>query len=42
MHEEAPFYLIAHSVTFQPIRKEVKGFVMTPISGIQWNKVDLD
>ena len=42
MHDEAPFFLIAHSVTFEPIRKEVTGFVMTPISGIQWNNVDLN
>ncbi len=42
MHAEAPFDLIAHSVTFEPIRKEVTGFVMTPISGIQWNNVDLN
>ncbi len=42
MHEEAPFFLIAHSVTFQPTRKEVTGFVMTPIAGIQWNDVDLN
>ncbi len=41
MHEEAPFFLIAHSVTFQPIRKEVTGFVMSPIGAQSWNTVDL-
>ena len=41
MHEEAPFFLIAHSVTFQPMRKEVTGFVMSPIGSQSWNTVDL-
>ena len=41
MHDEAPFFLIAHSVTFQPMRKEVTGYVMTPISSSSWNTVDL-
>ncbi len=41
MHEEAPFFLIAHSVTFQPMRKEVTGFVMSPIGAQSWNNVDL-
>ncbi len=42
MHDEAPFFFIAHSVTFQPIRKEVTGFVMSPIGSQSWNKVDLN
>ena len=42
MHEEAPFFLIAHSVTFQPIRKEVTGFVMSPIGSQSWINVDLN
>jgi dipeptide transport system substrate-binding protein len=41
MHEEAPFFLIAHSVTFQPMRKEVTGYVMSPIASQSWNTVDL-
>ena len=41
MHEEAPFFLIAHSVTFQPMRKEVTGFVMSPIGAQDWDAVDL-
>ena len=28
MHDEAPFFLIAHSVTFQPIRKDVVNYKM--------------
>ena len=31
MHEEAPFFLIAHSVVFLPMRKEVTGFRMSPV-----------
>ena len=42
MHEEAPFFFIAHSVTFQPIRKEVTGYVMSPIGSQSWNTVDLN
>ena len=41
MHQEAPFFLIAHSVTFQPMRKEVTGFVMSPIGAQSFNTVDL-
>ena len=41
MHEEAPFFFIAHSVTFQPMRKEVTGFVMSPVGSQSWNNVDL-
>ena len=42
MHEDAPFFLIAHSVTFQPLRKEVTGYVMSPIGAQSWNTVDLN
>ncbi len=41
MHEEAPFFLIAHSVTFQPMRKEVTGYVMSPVASQSWATVDL-
>ena len=41
MHDEAPFFLIAHSVTFQPMRKDVTGFIMSPIGAQSWNTVDL-
>ena len=30
MHEEAPFFLIAHSVVFMPMRKNVVGYKMSP------------
>ena len=41
MHEEAPFYLIAHSVVFMPMRKEVVGYKMSPFGRHQFNEVEL-
>lgn len=41
MHEDAPFFFIAHSVAFQPIRKEVTGYVMSPLGGHIFDQVDL-
>ena len=31
MHEQAPFVLIAHSVVFEPMRRTVGGFKMSPV-----------
>ena len=41
MHDQAPYFLIAHSVGFQPIRNEVTGYVMSPLGGHLFNDVDL-
>ena len=41
MHEEAPFYLIAHSVVFLPMRKNVVNFKMSPFGRMQFDAVDL-
>ena len=41
MHEEAPFVLIAHSVVFLPMRKNVVNFKMSPFGRIQFDDVDL-
>jgi dipeptide transport system substrate-binding protein len=41
MHEEAPFYLIAHSVVFMPMRKEVLGYKMSPFGRHQFDEVEL-
>ena len=30
MHREAPFYLIAHSIVYLPMRKNVTGYTMSP------------
>jgi dipeptide transport system substrate-binding protein len=39
--EEAPWATIAHSVTFQPVRKEVKNFRIDPFGGNIFYGVDL-
>jgi dipeptide transport system substrate-binding protein len=41
MHDEAPFYLIAHSVVFMPMRKEVEGYKMSPFGRHQFDQVSL-
>ena len=41
MHQEAPFFLIAHSVVFMPMRKEVTGYKMSPFGRHQFDQVDL-
>ena len=42
MHEEAPFFFIAHSVTFQPMRKEVTGYYMNPVGGRAFADADIE
>ena len=42
MHEDAPFFLIAHSVAFQPLRKNVVGYVMSPLGQHVFDQVDLN
>jgi dipeptide transport system substrate-binding protein len=41
MHEEAPFYLIAHSVVFMPMRKTVLNYKMSAFGGHNFDAVDL-
>ena len=41
MHEDAPYFLIAHSVVFLPMRKNVDGYVMDPLGGHHFESVDL-
>jgi len=41
MHDDAPFFLIAHSITFQPLRKNVEGYLMSPLGGHIFDQVDL-
>ena len=41
MHEEAPFFLIAHSVVFLPVRKDVTGVVMNPVGGLKMELIDV-
>jgi dipeptide transport system substrate-binding protein len=39
--EEAPWFTIAHSVQFTPVRKEVVGFMMSPLGGHDFYGVDI-
>jgi dipeptide transport system substrate-binding protein len=40
-HEEAPVFTIAHSVVYEPIRKEVVGYKVSPLGRHDFAKVDL-
>lgn len=40
--EEAPWFTIAHSVVFKPVRKEVVDFRIDPFGGHVFNGVDLE
>ncbi|MDN3650766.1 ABC transporter substrate-binding protein [Reinekea marina] len=39
--EEAPWITLAHSVVFEPVRKEVTGYKMSPFGGHDFYPVDL-
>jgi dipeptide transport system substrate-binding protein len=41
MHADAPYYLIAHSVVFLPMRKNVVGYKMSPLGRHAFDEVDL-
>jgi dipeptide transport system substrate-binding protein len=41
MHDQAPYFLIAHSVVYLPMRKNVVGYKMSPFGGHQFDEVDL-
>jgi dipeptide transport system substrate-binding protein len=40
-HEEAPWIAIAHSVRFDPVRKEVIGYKMDATAHHYFDKVDM-
>jgi dipeptide transport system substrate-binding protein len=40
-HEEAPNFLIAHSVVYEPIRKNVTGYKLSPLGRHEFFGVDL-
>lgn len=42
MHDEAPALIIAHSTVFEPVRKEVKGYVVDPLGKHHFDNVSLD
>jgi len=41
MHEDAPYFLIAHSVVFMPMRANVTGYKMSPFGAHDFTNVDL-
>ena len=41
MHEQLPFYMIAHSIAFQPMRNNVEGYVMSPLGRHDFDEVGL-
>ncbi|EUC97555.1 dipeptide ABC transporter periplasmic-binding protein DppA [Providencia alcalifaciens] len=42
MNEQAPALIIAHSTVFEPVRKEVKGYVVDPLGKHHFENVDID
>ncbi|MCX8713029.1 ABC transporter substrate-binding protein [Gilliamella sp. B3464] len=42
MHDQAPALMIAHSMVYMPIRKEVKGYIMDPLALHNFNQVALE
>ncbi|GAA0775440.1 ABC transporter substrate-binding protein [Castellaniella ginsengisoli] len=42
MHEQAPAIMIAHSTVFEPLRKEVKGYTVSPVGRHIFDHVSLD
>ena len=41
LKQEAPWYTVAHSVQFRPVRKEVKNFKIHPLGSHIFKYVDL-
>ena len=41
MHDQAPFFFIAHSVVYLPMAKNVTGFKMSPLGDHRFDEVDL-
>lgn len=42
MHDQAPALIIAHSTVYEPVRKEVKGYVVDPLGKHHFDQVSLD
>ncbi|GAA3910019.1 ABC transporter substrate-binding protein [Gibbsiella dentisursi] len=42
MHDQAPALLVAHSTVYEPVRKEVKGYVVDPLGKHHFENVSLD
>jgi len=42
MHDQAPALIVAHSTVYEPVRKEVKGYVVDPLGKHHFENVSLD
>jgi len=42
MHDQAPALIVAHSTVYEPVRKEVKGYVVDPLGKHHFDNVSLD
>ena len=38
MHDQAPALIVAHSTVYEPVRKEVKGYVVDPLGKHHFGK----
>ena len=42
MHDQAPALMIAHSMVYMPVRKEVKNYIMDPLALHYFNQVSIE
>ena len=42
MHDHAPARIIAHSTGYEPVRKEVKGYVVDPLGKHHFDNVSVE
>ena len=42
MHDQAPALIVAHSTVYEPVRKEVKGYVVDPLGKHHFENVSVD
>ncbi|HEM8846852.1 TPA: ABC transporter substrate-binding protein, partial [Proteus mirabilis] len=42
MKEQAPALIVAHSTVFEPVRKEVKGYVVDPLGKHHFDNVSIE
>ncbi|WP_420299556.1 dipeptide ABC transporter periplasmic-binding protein DppA [Edwardsiella tarda] len=42
MHDQAPALIVAHSTVYEPVRKEVKGYVVDPLGKHHFDQVSLE
>ncbi|MFC0226096.1 dipeptide ABC transporter periplasmic-binding protein DppA [Serratia aquatilis] len=42
MHDQAPALIVAHSTVYEPVRKEVKGYVVDPLGKHHFENVSMD